>query len=203
MIPRFFGLDQIRAECIAFNKPVVMTTKRGPKSNGLTDFHEILLEHVFATYDNPYCFCYWSDESWAYAIPINRSYGYGPRLKSPDLPQNILKHSLNSCGHVYKISELLINIQSHRRRLQILKSAKIRVFGYFLGWPCYHVTGQTGWQIFMKFCINMCLFHVMIPIVFGYDQTKAKRMAFNKPEVMATDLGSQVLIQLKIPETFF
>jgi len=29
-----------------------------------------------------------------------RSYGYEPRLKSPDLPQNILKHSLNSCGHV-------------------------------------------------------------------------------------------------------
>ena len=69
----------------------------------------------------------------------------------------------------------------------------------FLGWPCYHVTGQTGRQIFMKFCINVCLFHVMIPIVFYYDQTKAKRMAFSKPVVMATDLGSQVLIQLKIP----
>ena len=42
----------------------------------------------------------------------------------------------------------------------------------------------------------------MIPIVFGYDQIKAKRMAFNKPVVMATDLGSQVLIQLKIPRNF-
>ena len=49
MIPRLFGLDQIRAERIAFNKPVVVTTKWGPKSNGSTDFHEILLEHVFAT----------------------------------------------------------------------------------------------------------------------------------------------------------
>ena len=54
----------------------------------------------------------------------------------------------------------------------------------------------------MKFCINVCLFHVMIPIVFGYDQTKAKGMAFNKPVVIATDLGSQVLIQLKIPRNF-
>ena len=43
----------------------------------------------------------------------------------------------------------------------------------------------------------------MIPNVFGYDQIKAKRMAFNKPVVMATDLGSQVLIQLKIPRNFF
>ena len=51
----------------------------------------------------------------------------------------------------------------------------------------------------MKFCIIVCLFHVMIPIVFGYDQTKAKCIAFSKPVVMATDLGSQVLIQLKIP----
>jgi len=58
MIPRLFGLDQIRAEHIAFNKPVVMTTKRGPKSNGSTDFHEILLEYVFAAYDDPCCFCY-------------------------------------------------------------------------------------------------------------------------------------------------
>jgi len=131
MIPRLFGLDQIRAERIAFNKPVVTTTKRGPKSNGSTDFHEILLVHVFATYENPYCFCYWSDESWAYAIAINRSYGHGPTLKSPDLPQNILKHCLNSCGHVYKISELLINMQSHRRQLKILKSPKIRVFWLF------------------------------------------------------------------------
>jgi len=42
----------------------------------------------------------------------------------------------------------------------------------------------------------------MIPIVFGYDQIKAKRVEFNKPVVMATDLGSQVLIQLKIPWNF-
>jgi len=133
MIPRLFGLDQIRAERIAFNKPVVMTTKRGPKSNGSTDFHEILLEYAFAAYDNPYCFCYWSDESWAYAIPINRSYGHGSGLKSPDLPQNILKHSLNSCGHVNKISEFLISMQSLRRQLKILKSQKIRVFWLFFG----------------------------------------------------------------------
>jgi len=41
----------------------------------------------------------------------------------------------------------------------------------------------------------------MIPIVFGY-QTKTKRMAFDKPVFMATDIGSQVLIQLKIPWNF-
>jgi len=58
MIPRLFGLDQIRAERIAFNQPVVLPTKRGPKSNGSTDFYEILLAYVFAAYDNPYCFCY-------------------------------------------------------------------------------------------------------------------------------------------------
>ena len=202
MIPRLFGLDQIRAERIAFNKSVVMTTKRGTKSNGSTDFHEILLEYVFAAYDNPYCFCYWSDESWAYAIPINRSYGHGSRFKSPDLPQNILKHSLNSCGHVYKISELLINMQSLRRQLKIFKSLKIRVF-----WLFFRLTLLTRYRSnrlidFMKFCINVCLLQVMIPIVFGYDQTKVKRMAFNKPVVMATDLGSQVLIQLKIPWNF-
>jgi len=176
-----------------------MTTKGGPKSTGSTDFHEILLEYVFAEYDNPYCFCYWSDESRAYAIPINRSYGYGSTFKSPDLPQNILKHSLNSCGHVYKISELLINMQSLRRQLKIFKSLKIRVF-----WLFFRLTLLTRYRSnrlidFMKFCINVCLLQVMIPIVFGYDQTKVKRMAFNKPVVMATDLGSHVLIQLKIP----
>jgi len=95
-----------------FNKPVVMTTKRGSKSNSSTDFHEILLKCVFVAYDNRYCFCYWSDESWAYAILINCSCGYKSRLKSIDLPQNMMKHSLNSSGHVYKISELSINMQS-------------------------------------------------------------------------------------------
>ena len=42
----------------------------------------------------------------------------------------------------------------------------------------------------------------MIPIVFGHDQIKAKRVAFNKPVVMATNLGSQVLIHFKIHLNF-
>ena len=127
MIPRLFGLDQIRAESIAFNKPVVMTTKRGPKSNGSTDFHEISLGHVFATYDNPYCFCYRSDESWAYAIPINRSYGYEPRLKvliCLKIHWNILSVAVDICTKFQNF----LNMQSHRRQLKILKSHTIRVF---------------------------------------------------------------------------
>jgi len=47
MIPRLFGLDQSRAERMALNKPVVMTTKLFSKSKCSTDFHEILLECVF------------------------------------------------------------------------------------------------------------------------------------------------------------
>jgi len=39
---------------------------------------------------------------------------------------------------------------------------------------------------------------VMIPIVFGLAQIRAERMAFNKPVVMATDQGFQVLIHFKI-----
>jgi len=58
MIHRFLGLDQIRAEVIAFNKPVVRTTKRSSKSNGSIDFYEILLECVFAMLDDPYFFSF-------------------------------------------------------------------------------------------------------------------------------------------------
>jgi len=54
----------------------------------------------------------------------------------------------------------------------------------------------------MKVSINACLFHVMIPLVFCYDQTEAKRVVFNKPAIITTDLGSQDLIQLEIPRDF-
>jgi len=56
MIPRIFGLDQIRAERMALKKTVIMATKLSAKSNWSTDFHEILLECVFAIHDNPYSF---------------------------------------------------------------------------------------------------------------------------------------------------
>ena len=55
----------------------------------------------------------------------------------------------------------------------------------------------------MKFCINVYLLPVIIPIVFGRDQIKAERMAFNKPVVMATDQGSPVLIHFRIYYNFF
>ena len=50
----------------------------------------------------------------------------------------------------------------------------------------------------MKFLLNVCLRHEMIPIVFSFNQIRAERMAFDRPPVMATELGSQILIYLKI-----
>ena len=43
---------------------------------------------------------------------------------------------------------------------------------------------------------------MMIPIVFGLAQIRAVRTAFNKPLVMATDQGSDVLIHFKIYRNF-
>ena len=45
----------------------------------------------------------------------------------------------------------------------------------------------------------MCVwYYMMILIVFGLAQIRAVRTAFNKPVVIATDLGSEVLIHFKI-----
>jgi len=49
----------------------------------------------------------------------------------------------------------------------------------------------------------VCLLHVMIPIVFGLDQIRGERMAFNKPVVIATDQGFQVLIHFRMHLNFF
>jgi len=35
----------------------------------------------------------------------------------------------------------------------------------------------------MKFCMCVCLWHLMIPRLFGLDQIRAERVAFNKPVV--------------------
>ena len=53
-----FGLDHSRAERMAFYKPSVMTTELCSKSNGSTDFDEILLECVFTIYYDRYWFCF-------------------------------------------------------------------------------------------------------------------------------------------------
>jgi len=89
-------------------------------------------------------------------------------------------------------------MQSLRRLLKILKSLKIRVFWLFFGLTLFTRYRSNRLTEFYKI-LHECLFHVLIPIVFGHDQIKAKRMAFNKPVFMATDLGSKVLNQLKIP----
>ena len=51
------------------------------------------------------------------------------------------------------------------------------------------VQNQTVRLIFMKYCLNMCLLHKIITIVFATDLMRAQRMPFQKTVVMATNLG--------------
>jgi len=146
MIPRLFGVDQIRAERIAFNKPVVMTTKLSSRLNGSTDFHEILLECVFGIHDDPYCFCYWSDKSWAYGIQLTRSYSYGSRLSGLVSLQNILKLSIVLNTQNFRTFDKKKGL---RRQNKSLKSLKIRLFSLFFRFTLltrYRSNGSTDFN---------------------------------------------------------
>ena len=89
-----FGLYQIRAEGMAFNKSVVITPKLCCKSNCPTDFFMKFCLNVYLVRMMTPIVVARSDR--AYGIPLTLSYGYGSRFLILDRLRNTLKLSFSN-----------------------------------------------------------------------------------------------------------